>query len=207
MCASRPGPAMLRGIGREGAGVWVIFSHRRQDFFGRAVSITFSRALISSRISLMSSPTSRSSPPQSGQASPGSSTMRSRGVASETFGFRRMEEGSATAGSAFGSSSGSRAAEAATSSASRASSSCSISRSIFSELAPNFWRWSLAIRIWSAWTRASCAFRTAVSRVVSARMAAFSASSAAIIARNLAGSSGGREAASDMRDLTIPCGP
>jgi len=46
-----------------------------------------------------------------------------------------------------------------------------------------------------------------MSLVVSARMAAFSTSSAAIIARNLAGSSGGREEASDMRDLTIPCGP
>ncbi len=104
MLARRPGPAMLRGIGRAGAGVWVIFSHLRQDFFGRADSITFSRALITSRTSLMSSPTSRSSPPQSQEALPGSSTMRSRGVASETFGLRRVGAGSATVGSASGSS-------------------------------------------------------------------------------------------------------
>ncbi len=148
---------MLRGMGREGAGAWVIRSQRRQDFFGRTVSITFRRAAISSSISVTSLPMSRRAPPQSGQASPGSSTMRSRGVAALTLGLRRRDgaslagRGSSTA-SVSSSSSGiaSPADEAATSIASRASSSCSISRSIRSELGPNFCRWSRAMRIRSA---------------------------------------------------------
>ena len=150
MCARRPGPTILRGMGRDGAGVWVIFSHRRQDFFSRAISITFSLAVISSRISLTSSPSSRRSPPQSGQASPGSSTMRSRGVSSLTRGFRRRGFCSdasvdGASGEASSSPSGPALEAAATSRDSSASSSCSISRSIFSELAPNFCFLSRAI--------------------------------------------------------------
>jgi hypothetical protein len=59
ICARRPGPTIQRGIGREGAGGWAIFSQRRQDFFSRAISTTFSLAVISSRISLTSSPSRR----------------------------------------------------------------------------------------------------------------------------------------------------
>lgn len=149
MCASRPGPTILRGIGRDGAGGWAIFSQRRQDFFSRAISITFSLAVISSRISLTSSPSRRRVPPQSGQSSPGSSTIRSRGVSSLTRGLRRRGFASDASGDGCPSASSppSTAAPeaAATSRDSSASSSCSISRSIFSELAPNFCFLSRAI--------------------------------------------------------------
>ena len=80
---------MPRGIGRVGAAVCTIFSHRRQDFFSRAVSITFSRAETWSRISATSSPTRRRVPPQSGQRSPGLSTTRSRGVVAAIRGLPR----------------------------------------------------------------------------------------------------------------------
>jgi hypothetical protein len=84
MKASRLGPARLPGIGRVGAGHCTIFSQHRQDFFGRATSISFSRAVIMSRIWLTSSPTRRRAPPQSGPLSPGSSSCRSRGVSGVT---------------------------------------------------------------------------------------------------------------------------
>ncbi len=54
---------MLPGIGRLGAGSCTIFSQRRQDFLSRAICRTVSYATTRSRISLMSSPTSRRSPP------------------------------------------------------------------------------------------------------------------------------------------------
>jgi hypothetical protein len=63
------------------AATCTIFSQQRQDFLRRAVSTTFSLAAMKSRISVTSSPTRRRGPPHSGQCSPGSSTMRSRGVA------------------------------------------------------------------------------------------------------------------------------
>ena len=176
-------------------------SHRRQDFFTRATSITLICAAIMSSSSLTSSPScrrhasgmTRRSPPQSGQASPGSSSRRSRGVSFETRGRRRcFFSGVASASSAGGgpcsrasSSSGdvSSASAVATIRSSSASSSCSISRSIFSELAPNFCFLSLAIRMRSDWTKRSWARSVA-------DIFAFSACSAAIIAFRTAGSSG-----------------
>ncbi len=71
---------MPRGTGRDGTGIWLIFSQRRQGFFRRAVSTTLSLAEMNSRISLTSSPISRRGPPRWGQSSPRSSTIRSRGV-------------------------------------------------------------------------------------------------------------------------------
>ncbi len=89
-------------------------SQRRQDFLIRAIWITFICAAIMSSSSLISSPVApemrigshafgvtRKSPPQSGQQVPGSSSRRSRGVASETRGRRRKAgaEGSSDDGS------------------------------------------------------------------------------------------------------------
>lgn len=81
---------MLLGIGRLGAATCTIFSQQRQDFFSRATSTTFICTAIMSRISLVSSPTRRNSPPHSGQQEPGSSSRRSRTALSETRGRRRM---------------------------------------------------------------------------------------------------------------------
>ncbi len=58
------------------------------------------------------------------------------------------------------------------------------------------------MRIRSASTSASCALSVACILSASARMDAFSASSAAIIALSSAGSSGNGERASDMPDHT-----
>ena len=102
--------------------------------------MTFSWAVIMSSNSLSSSPTTRKSPPQFGQLSPGSSSRHSRGVPSETRGRRRGFFRSASPlGGAFAvspSSCGLSSPSAmATCRSSSASSSCSISRSIFSEFA------------------------------------------------------------------------
>jgi hypothetical protein len=150
-------------MGRLGAGSWTIFSHRRQDFFTRAISMTFSWAAIMSSSVLTSSPTIRSSPPQSWQRSPGSRVRRSRGVASDTRGWRRGGLGAvdcsapdASTGSV--SSCGATEASAeATCRSSSASSSCSISRSIFSEVLPKACFFSLAIRTRSDWISRSWA--------------------------------------------------
>ena len=103
---------------------------------------TLSCAAIRSSISEQSSPITRSSPPQSGQQGPGSSSIRSRGVSGETRGRRRR--GRPVASWATGAISGptspmpssgtdvSRSALAISRSSS-ASSSCAISRSIFSD--------------------------------------------------------------------------
>jgi hypothetical protein len=77
------------GTGLVGAGGCTTRSQSRQDFFSRAVSTTFSFAAMKSRISETSSPISRSAPPQSGQSSPGSRTMRSRGALSAIRGLPR----------------------------------------------------------------------------------------------------------------------
>ncbi|SLN77787.1 hypothetical protein ROG8370_03984 [Roseovarius gaetbuli] len=147
--ASRFGPAILPGIGRLGAGSCTIRSQRRQDFLIRAIWITFICAAIMSRSSLTSSPTTRRSPPQSGQQVPGSSSRRSRGVVSETRGRRRKAGVSAASGdsSSCPSSMGASSFSAtATNRSSSASSSCSISRSTFSEDLPKASFCNLAIR-------------------------------------------------------------
>lgn len=143
----------------------------------------------------------RNSPPQSGQASPGSYSRRSRGVSFETFG-RRRGFGSAcvTSSSATSSSSTSgtvSASASATCRSSSASSSCSISRSIFSELLPKACFCSFAIRARNDCTSRSCALSEA-------DIFAFSASRAAIIAFRRAGSSGSFLALADMRMSTMP---
>ena len=150
---------MPRGIGRIGAAGCTILSHCRQDFFSRAVSITFSCEATSSSISATSSPIRRKVPPQSGQRSPGSSTMRARTVVGPIRGLpRRRGRARSEGASGVATASAGAAVSAvaiATSRSSSASCSCSISRSIFSELDPNFCRLSLAMRILSAWISAS----------------------------------------------------
>jgi hypothetical protein len=99
-----------------------------------------------SRICETSSPIRRSGPPQSGQLSPGSSVIVSRGVSSATLGLPRRRGGLRVASSVSGSLSAVASSSAggsvlpsaawAISSPSSAISSCSISRSIFSELWP-----------------------------------------------------------------------
>ena len=152
MKASRLGPARLPGMGRVGAGTCTIFSQHRQDFLGRAVSMTFSFAVTISRMEEMSSSIRRKAPPQSAQMSPGSRLRRSRGIVSQTRGRRRGVFGgglfsSLSLGSTVSPSSGGKAlfSALAISSPSRTSSSCSISRWIFSELAPNFCFFSRAL--------------------------------------------------------------
>ena len=51
--ASKPGPAMPRSIGRDGAGASTMQSHFVQAFFTRSVRITF-RALLTSSVSALS---------------------------------------------------------------------------------------------------------------------------------------------------------
>ena len=126
---------MLPASGRPGADSWTIFSQQRHDFFSLAISMTLSWAVIMSSISLTSSPTRRSAPPQSGQSVPGSSSQRSRGVFAETRGRRRgLRPGVSLAlpGAAFSSGTAPTSA-AAINRSSSASSSCSISRATFSK--------------------------------------------------------------------------
>jgi hypothetical protein len=63
----------------NGAGGWVIFSHDRQLNFSRTVWITFHRRGITSRVSVIVSPSLLSLPPQHGQAVGPGITTRSRG--------------------------------------------------------------------------------------------------------------------------------
>lgn len=197
MYARRPAPAMLPGIGRLGAATCTIFSQQRQDFFSRATSMTFICAAIMSRISLASSPTSRNSPPHSGQQEPGSSSRRSRTALSDTRGRRRMifsdafARGTTDAASSASSTGAVLPSEAAINRSSSASSNCSISRSIFSEDLPKTCFFSLAMRSRSVWINWSCACNVA-------DIFAFSACKAAIIALRKAGSSGRFVVAFDM---------
>ena len=204
MWAKRPAPAMLPGIGRVGAATCTMRSQRRQDFLGRAIWTTFSCAAIRSSISLISSPTTRRSPPQSGQQLPGSSSCRSRGVLSETRGRRRdgrsavSSAGSKLAASGTPSGTAVSLSTEAISRSSSASSSCSISRSIFSEDWPKTCFFSLAMRNRRVWINASWARNVA-------EIFAFSACKAATNAFRSAGSSGRVWAAFDMRpDTTRP---
>ena len=192
---------MLPGIGRLGAGSCTIFSQRRQDFFSRAISRTFSCATTMSRISLTSSPTGRRSPPQSGQQVPGSSSRRSRGVDSDTRGRRRGLRSAVSpvgvAGAALSSADGVVSPSAAAiSRSSSASSSCSISRSTFSEDLPKACFFSFAMRSRSTWISWSWA------RIV-ADILALSACKAAIIAFRSVGSSGRIAASPDMPKATM----
>jgi hypothetical protein len=192
---------MLPGIGRLGAGNCTIFSQQRQDFFNRATSMTFICAAIMSRISLASSPTRRSSPPQSGQTLPGSISLRSRTAFSDTRGRLRITfslEGSVDASGTISSSSSIGLvlfSDAAINKSSSASSNCWISRSIFSEDLPKACFLSLAMRSRRSWINLSCASNVA-------DIFAFSACKAVIIAFRKAGSSGRFWVAFDM-SLTI----
>src|SRR5439155_1170451 len=67
MCARSPAPAMLRSIGRLGAGACRICEHPEQENFGRTYRMTLNCSGTRSRISLTSSPRYRSLPPQLGQ--------------------------------------------------------------------------------------------------------------------------------------------
>lgn len=192
---------MLPGIGRLGAATCTMRSQRRQDFLGRAIWTTFNCAAIKSSISLTSSPTTRRSPPQSGQQLPGSSSCRSRGVLPETRGRRRDGRSAASSAGSKPAASGvpsgtavSLSAEAISRSSS-ASSSCSISRSIFSEDWPKTCFFSLAMRnrrVWINWSWARSV----------AEILAFSACNAAISAFKSTGSSGRVRAKFDMRPTT-----
>ena len=77
--ASRLGPARPRGIAWNGAGGWVIFSQARQVNFSRTVWITFHCRGTTSSVSVTSSPSLTSLPPQHGQAEGAGMTTRSRG--------------------------------------------------------------------------------------------------------------------------------
>ena len=73
---ARPGP---RAMTWNGAGGWVILSQRRQVNFSRTVWITFHCRGTTSSVSVMSSPSLASLPPQHGQALGAGITTRSRG--------------------------------------------------------------------------------------------------------------------------------
>ena len=145
MKASRLGLARPPGMGRVGAGIYPIFSKHRQDFLGRAISMTFSLAVTISRMKEMSSSIRCKVPPKSAQMSPGSRVRPSRGIVSEARSLRRGVFGvvlfsSLSLGSTVSPSSGGKAlfSSLANFSPSRTSSSCLISRWIFFELEPNF---------------------------------------------------------------------
>ena len=74
------GPAQPRGVGCNGAGVWLIFSQSRQVNFSRTVWIIFHWRGIASSVSVMSSPIfdSFAEPQQAQDVGPGTTT-RSRG--------------------------------------------------------------------------------------------------------------------------------
>src|SRR5271169_4582802 len=63
----------------NGAGGWVIFSHERQVNFSRTVWITFHCRGTTSKVSVTSSPSLTSLPPQHGQKGGAGTTTRSRG--------------------------------------------------------------------------------------------------------------------------------
>jgi hypothetical protein len=77
--ASRLAPARARAIGWNGAGGCVIRSQERQVNFSRTVWITFQRRGTTSSVSVMSSPSFASLPPQQGHAVGLGTTTRSRG--------------------------------------------------------------------------------------------------------------------------------
>ena len=66
-------------MGWKGAGGWVMLSQLRQENRSRTVWITFHRRGTTSRVSVMSSPSLASLPPQQGQATGAGITTRSRG--------------------------------------------------------------------------------------------------------------------------------
>src|SRR5262252_8305706 len=75
--ANRLAPARARAITWNGAGGWVIFSHERQLNFSRTVWITFHCRGTTSKVSVTSSPSLTSLPPQPGQEG-GAATTRAR---------------------------------------------------------------------------------------------------------------------------------
>ena len=81
---------MLPGMGLLGAGSCTIFSQRRQDFFKPRdlQDLELSRDQVEHLADILAHKT-QVAPPQSGQQVPGSSSRRSRGVASDTRGRRR----------------------------------------------------------------------------------------------------------------------
>src|SRR5688572_28761207 len=142
MCASNPGPANPRSIGRDGACSCTITSQRVHACLGRTIRMTLKCAGTYSSISATSSPNPLSVPPQSGQiVSFGSCVWVSRGkCAGRGFRFddRRSLCGSAASDWV------SRSACAVSKSSSR-NSNCSICWPSFSELRPNCIRLSFAI--------------------------------------------------------------
>src|SRR5215203_4659478 len=77
--ASRFGPARPRATGWKGAGGWVTVSQERHENRSRAVWITFHLMGSTSSVSVMSSPSLDSLPPQHGHAVGPGMTTRSRG--------------------------------------------------------------------------------------------------------------------------------
>src|SRR6516165_5981742 len=77
--ANRLAPARARDMTWNGAGGWVIFSHDRHVNFSRTVWITFHCRGTTSRVSVTSSPSLTSLPPQHGQQGGAGTAMRSRG--------------------------------------------------------------------------------------------------------------------------------
>jgi hypothetical protein len=92
MSGSSCGRARPRAIGCDGAGGCVIVSHCRHVHFSRTVWTTFHCAGTRSSVSVMSSPSFLSRPPQRGHAAGAGSTRRSRGRSAESgrrAGWRR----------------------------------------------------------------------------------------------------------------------
>src|SRR3954469_19484302 len=77
--ASRFGPARPRAMGWKGAGGWLTVSQARHENRSRTVWITFHLIGSTSSVSVMSSPSLDSLPPQQGQAVGDGRTTRSRG--------------------------------------------------------------------------------------------------------------------------------
>ena len=77
--ASRLGPARPRAMGWNGAGGWVTVSQLRHENRSRTVWITFHLMGSISSVSVVSSPSLDSLPPQQGQAVGPGTTTRSRG--------------------------------------------------------------------------------------------------------------------------------
>ena len=176
--ASRFGPARPRAIGWNGAGGCVIVSQERQENFSRTVCTTFQRRGMTSRVSVMVSPSLANLPPQHGQVLGPGSTTRSRGRWSGSgprTGLRRVKGRTGVLGSVLPVS----ASLAALSASSSSSSNWSSSLRPRSEEAPNRSCRSLAIISFrcaiiasapearaSASRRASCSAARAVRRAL-----------------------------------------
>ena len=153
-CASRPGSANPRLMGRLGASACTITSHLVQLSLGRTCRITLKRAGAYSSTSDTSSPSLLSSPPQAGHAvCCGMCVATSRGRCSGSA--RRAGLRTAAAGGRVFSV-GCRCSAVPASRSSSCSSSCSSCRWIFSDLRPNCSRCNRAITSLRRSSSASC---------------------------------------------------